>query len=160
MMGAVEAMGGHSGAEREPTWEEAEAAFGTGMAVDLVRPARKVVIRYRYEGGRCHATSPDLTGFEVSGPALFETMSLVREKLASWLDPAVELEEITPTSPPIPLRELLVELLQDLKELRLLERLARHLSPSAAAGPPGKPYVARPGHRRRLRAHRSKAKSR
>ncbi|MDQ2875507.1 MAG: hypothetical protein M3Y33_12240 [Actinomycetota bacterium] len=159
-MRVVEAMGGHSEAGREPTWDEAVAAFGTGTAVDLVRPARKIVIRYRLEGGRCHATSPDLTGFEVSGSGLYETMSLVRKTLASWIDPAVELEEITPASPPIPLRRLLADLLEDLRELRLLDRLARHLSLSASAEPPRKPHGVRPFHGPRPRTLRSGSKSR
>jgi hypothetical protein len=82
--------------QSEPTWDEAVAAFGTGEPVDLVRPARKIVIVYRYLDNQFHATSPDLTGFEVTGPSLHETKKLVRTDLARYLDPAVELDERLP----------------------------------------------------------------
>jgi len=95
-MRVVEVMDGASGSDGEPTWEEAVAAFGTGTPVELVRPARKIVIRYRYEDGRCYATSPDLTGFEIAGTNLYETRNLARKRLDAWLDPAVELDEIMP----------------------------------------------------------------
>jgi hypothetical protein len=96
MMRDVEVMKRAQGSDDEPTWDEAAAAFGTGRAVSLVRPARKIVIRYRYEGGRCYATSPDLTGFEVEGANLYETRNLARQSLNAWLDPAAELDEIMP----------------------------------------------------------------
>lgn len=82
--------------EPEPSWDEAVAAFGSGEPVDLIRPNRKIVINYRYEDGRVHASSPDLTGFEVMGPTLYETKRLVRIDLAGYLDSGVELDEREP----------------------------------------------------------------
>jgi predicted RNase H-like HicB family nuclease len=82
--------------EPEPSWDDATAAFGTGEPVDLVRPARKIVIEYRYADNRFHATSPNLTGFEVTGPTLEETRNLVQADLDRYLDPAVELDERIP----------------------------------------------------------------
>ncbi len=82
--------------ESEPSWDEAVAAFGSGEPVDLVRPNRKIVIDYRYEDSRVHATSPDLTGFEVMGSTLYGTKKLVRIDLARYLDSGVELVEREP----------------------------------------------------------------
>lgn len=79
--------------ESELTWDEAVAAFRSGEPVELVRPNRKIVINYRYEGNRVHATSSDLTGFEVMASSLAETKRLVRDDLARYLESGVELVE-------------------------------------------------------------------
>ena len=97
-MRVVEVMDGVSGWDDEPTWDEAVAAFGTGTPVQLVRPGRKITIRYCYEDGHFKATSPQVTGFEAVGTDLQETRDLVRQRLDTWLDPTVELDEITPLS--------------------------------------------------------------
>jgi hypothetical protein len=83
--------------EPDLSWEDAVAEFEAGEPVELVRPPRKITIVYRYTDGRFYATSPDLTGFEVSGPNLYETKQLVREDLARYLDPTVEFGERFPT---------------------------------------------------------------
>lgn len=86
----------HSGNEPEPSWDEAVAAFGSGEAVDLIRPNRKVVIDYGFENHHIRATSPDLTGFEAIGSTLDEARRLVRASLARYLDSGVELLEHEP----------------------------------------------------------------
>lgn len=102
MMSVMEDMDVHQSYdnEPEPTWEQAVAEFDAAEPAELVRPLRKVVIVYRFTNGRVHATSPDLTGFEVTGPTLYETKKLVRADLATYLDPAVELDEREPTELP------------------------------------------------------------
>jgi hypothetical protein len=82
--------------DREPRLAEMIAAFEAGEPVDLVRPARTLTVEYRYTDGRWHATSPDLTGFEVTGRSLHEIRQLVRADLADYLDPAVTLDERVP----------------------------------------------------------------
>jgi hypothetical protein len=96
MMRDVEAMNRTQASDDEPTWDEAVATFGSGRSVSLARPARKIIIRYRYEGGRCYATSPELTGFQVDGANLYETRNLAHKALRGWLDPGVELDEVMP----------------------------------------------------------------
>lgn len=83
--------------EPDLSWEDAVAEFDAGEPVELVRPPRKLAIVYRYTDGRFYATSPDLTGFEVSGPNLYETKRRVREDLERYLDTNVELVERFPT---------------------------------------------------------------
>lgn len=58
-----------------------------------MRPARKLVVVYRYADGCWSATSPDLEGFGVVGLSLSEVTAKAAEDLASFLDPAVELAE-------------------------------------------------------------------
>jgi hypothetical protein len=87
-------------AEPSPSWDEAVAEWDAGEPADLERPPRKITILYRYNNGRFHATSPDLTGFEVPGPSLHETKQLVRAALKDYLDPAVELNERMPPQGP------------------------------------------------------------
>lgn len=87
-------------AEPDPSWDEAVAEWDAGEPAALERPPRKITILYRYSNGRFHATSPDLTGFEVPGPGLHETKQLVRAALKDWLDPAVELDERMPPQEP------------------------------------------------------------
>jgi hypothetical protein len=98
MMKVVEEMTEYpqDASEAEPTWDEAVAALRSGEPVDLVRPNRKIVIDYRYEDGCVHASSPDLTGFEVTGSSLYETKELVRTDLARYLDSGVELVDREP----------------------------------------------------------------
>jgi hypothetical protein len=84
------------GHEREPTWEEAHGAFEAAEPAELVRPARKLHVVYRYADGSWTATSPDLEGFEVMGPSLAETKARAAGDLAAFLDPAVELVEKEP----------------------------------------------------------------
>lgn len=95
MMKVVEDMAGHmrDDHEPEPTWEEANAAFETAEPAELVRPARNLVVVYRYADGRWSATSPDLEGFGVAGLSLSEVKAKAAEDLASFLDAAVELDE-------------------------------------------------------------------
>jgi hypothetical protein len=95
MMKVVEDMPRHmdDDQEPEPTWEEANAAFEAAEPAELVRPARKLIVVYRYADGLWSATSPDLEGFEVSGPNLYAVKARAAEDLAAFLDPAVALEE-------------------------------------------------------------------
>ena len=95
MMKVVEDMAGHmhDDHEPEPTWEEANAAFEAAEPAELVRPARKLVVVYRYADGCWSATSPDLEGFGVVGLSLSEVKAKAAEDLAAFLDPAVELDE-------------------------------------------------------------------
>lgn len=97
MMKVVEEMTAHpQDNEPEPTWDEAVASLRSGEHVDLTRPNRKIAIDYRYEDGRVHASSPDLTGFEVVGLTLYETKELVRTDLARYLDSGVEVVDREP----------------------------------------------------------------
>jgi hypothetical protein len=102
-----------SASDRDPTWEEAVAQFRTAKPVELVRPARKVVIQYRYEHGSFSAISPDLTGFEVTGASLPAVKALVREKLESYLDRGVELDEREPSG-----SDLVAQVRRDRKQRR------------------------------------------
>ncbi len=102
-MSVVEDMDVHDrqdDGEPDPTWDEAVAEWDAGEPADLERQPRKITILYRYNNGRFHATSPDLTGFEIPGPSLHETKQLVRAALRDWLDPAVELVERMPRQGP------------------------------------------------------------
>jgi len=83
----------HDDQEPEPTWEEASAAFEAAEPAEVIRPARKLVVVYRYADGCWNATSPDLQGFEVVGQSLSVVKAKAAEDLATFLDPAVELEE-------------------------------------------------------------------
>jgi predicted RNase H-like HicB family nuclease len=85
--------------EREPTWDEAVAAFEAAEPVELVRSPRKIVVTYRYADGSFVATSPALTGFEVAGSSLHEARLRAKEALAAYLDPVVEVVERFPHSP-------------------------------------------------------------
>jgi hypothetical protein len=97
MISVVESMEmRHNDTEGESDWAKAQADWSAGDPADLTRPARKITIVYRYTDGRFYATSPDLTGFDLSGGNLHETRQLVREDLARFLDPAVELREVLP----------------------------------------------------------------
>jgi predicted RNase H-like HicB family nuclease len=82
------------------SWEDAVAEFEGGEPVELVRPPRKVTIVYRYTDGQFYASSPDLTGFEVSGASLHETRQLAKQDLAGYLDAAIELVERIPRPNP------------------------------------------------------------
>lgn len=86
--------------EREPTWDEALAAFKAASPVELVRPPRQVTVIYRYADGRFTATSPEIRGFRTSGPSLHETRSLVRQDLDRFLDPPVNVLERFPAADP------------------------------------------------------------
>lgn len=86
--------------EREPTWDEALAAFEAASPVELVRPPRQVTVIYRYADGVFTATSPEIKGFRTSGPSLHETRSLVRQDLDRFLDPAVKVLERFPAADP------------------------------------------------------------
>lgn len=97
MMSVVESMDTRrSDTEGDPDWAGALADWDAGEPADLLRPARTITIVYRYTDGRFYATSPDLTGFDMSGENLYETRQLVREDLARFLDPAVRLREVLP----------------------------------------------------------------
>jgi predicted RNase H-like HicB family nuclease len=100
MMSVMEGMAEVKHGDEEPdlSLEEMVAAFDEGEPVELVRPARKLVVEYRYEDGAWRATSPKLRGFEVSGSGLHETRQLVRAALQGYLDQAVELDEHVPES--------------------------------------------------------------
>jgi predicted RNase H-like HicB family nuclease len=88
----------HGDEEPEPGLDEMIAAFEAAEPAELVRSPRRLVVEYRYEDGRWRAASPDLAGFGASGPSLHEIRQLVREDLAGYLDPAVELDERFPDS--------------------------------------------------------------
>lgn len=83
----------------EPNWADALAEWDATEPAELVRPPRSLVITYRYDG-RFHATSPDITGFAVTGPTLDETRRLVRADLEDFLDGNVSLEELMPVPGP------------------------------------------------------------
>jgi hypothetical protein len=100
IMSVVEDMGRHTDDEPDPTWEEAVASFEAATPVRVVRPLRQLTVVYRYADGIFTATSPDLTGFEVSGRSLYETRNLVQQDLAGFLDPAVEVIEFYPAPEP------------------------------------------------------------
>lgn len=99
IMKVVEDMVEHASDEggREPTWEEAKAVFTSSRPATLVRSPRKLIVEYRYSDRRWHATSPDLTSFDVSGQSLHETRQMAKEHLAGFLDPAVKLDERLPS---------------------------------------------------------------
>ena len=100
IMNVVENVGTNEGDfEREPTWDEAVAAFEAAEPVELVRSPRKIVVIYRYTDGSFVATSPALAGFEVTGSSLHEARQQARDALAAYLDPAVEVVERFPDPP-------------------------------------------------------------
>jgi predicted RNase H-like HicB family nuclease len=109
----------HGEAEREPTWEEANAAFEAAEPAELIRPARKLVVVYRYVDGSWRANSPDLQGFEVLGRSLSEAKAKAAENLAAFLDPGVELDEQVAepqsTAPPQDphIRDVILEIARD-----------------------------------------------
>lgn len=86
--------------EPDPTWEAAIAAFEAATPARVARPPRQLTVLYRYADRTFTATSPDLTGFEVSGPNLDLTRRLVQQDLAAFLDPAVEVIERYPAPEP------------------------------------------------------------
>jgi hypothetical protein len=97
----MKVMGGmaesaHGDQEPEPGLDELVAAFEAGEPVQLVRSARRLIVEYRYGDGRWKATSPDLTGFEVSAPSLRELRREVKGDLARYLDPGALLDERVP----------------------------------------------------------------
>ena len=103
MMSVVEDMSvsqRQDGTEPEPRWEDAIAEWDAGEPADLERPPRKVTIVYRYVDGQFHATSPELTGFHVTGGSLDEIKQLVRADLGDYLDSSVELDERMPRQDP------------------------------------------------------------
>lgn len=75
------------------TWDEAVAALERASAVEITRPSRQVTIDYRTEDGTVTATSPEITGFRVSGQTLDEAREAAREALGPFLDPAVKITE-------------------------------------------------------------------
>jgi len=100
IMNVVENVGMNEGDfEREPTWDEAVAAFEAVEPVELVRSARKIVVIYCYTDGSFVATSPALAGFEVTGSSLHEARRQARDALAAYLDPVVEVVERFPDPP-------------------------------------------------------------
>jgi hypothetical protein len=92
-MSGMGGMGSNLDNEREPTWDEALAAFEAASPAELVRSPRKITVVYRYADGIFTATSPEIRGFRASGPGLHETRSLVRQDLGRFLDPAVRVLE-------------------------------------------------------------------
>jgi hypothetical protein len=100
IMSVVEGVGQPVDDEPDPTWDEAVAAFEAATPVELVRPPREITVVYRYADRSFNASSPDLTGFEVSGPSLYETREQVRQDLAGFLDPAVKVIERYPRPEP------------------------------------------------------------
>jgi hypothetical protein len=100
IMSVVNGMGTDMDDEREPTWEEAVAAFNRAAPVELVRSPRKITVVYRYADGIFTATSPDVKSFRVTGPNLHETKAAAREDLQRFLDPAVEVVDQVPTPDP------------------------------------------------------------
>lgn len=100
IMSVVEDVGRHIDDEPDPTWEEAIAAFRAATPARVVRPPRQLTVVYRYADGGFTATSPNLTGFTVSGPSLHETQQLVQQDLARFLDPAVKVVERYPSPEP------------------------------------------------------------
>ena len=100
IMSVVEDVDTRTDDEPDPTWDEAVASFEAATPVRVVRPPRQLRVVYRYADRTFTATSPDLTGFEVSGPNLDLTRRLVRQDLAAYLDPAVEVIERYPAPEP------------------------------------------------------------
>lgn len=82
--------------DREPTWEEARAAFDAAEPVEVIRPPRRITVRYHLASKVYVAGSPEIPGFWAYGDTLDEVMAVGRERLASWLDPAVEIVEELP----------------------------------------------------------------
>jgi hypothetical protein len=78
--------------EAEPTWDEAAAAFDSAEPVELVRPARTVVIDIARSGGGWIATSDQIEGFLVVRGSRDGLEAAARQDLAEWIDPAVTLE--------------------------------------------------------------------
>jgi predicted RNase H-like HicB family nuclease len=95
-MGVVTDVGRNKTDMREPTWEEAAAVQAAATPVEVVRPKRQVIVTYRFEDGVFTATSPQLRSLRITGPTLEQTMSLVRQALDRFLDPAVEVREVLP----------------------------------------------------------------
>lgn len=75
------------------TREQVVAEFEAATPGEVVRTPRSIMVIYRYEGGRWHASSPRLRGFEIHGNSLDETQRAVRADLSDYLDPAVRLDE-------------------------------------------------------------------
>lgn len=100
IISVVEDVGKHADDEPEPTWDEAVAAFEAATPVELVRPPQQITVVYRYADGSFTATSPDLTGFGISGRSLHETRGLVKQDLAGFLDAAVKVMERFPGPEP------------------------------------------------------------
>lgn len=86
--------------EDEPTWDEAAAALAAAAPVDLVRSRRQIAVVYRYAGDMFTATSPQLPGFRITGRSVDETRARVRDDLAGFLDPAVQVVEHLPSTGP------------------------------------------------------------
>jgi hypothetical protein len=97
IMSVVTDMGGNMD-EREPTWDEAVAAFEAAVPVELVRPPREITVIYRYVDGIFTAMSPDVKGFRTTGCTLHETRQLVRQDLERFLDPSVKVLERFPVA--------------------------------------------------------------
>jgi hypothetical protein len=100
IMSVVESVNRRMDDEPDPTWDEAVAAFQAATPVELVRGPRRIAVVYRYANGTFTATSPDIAGFEISGPSLDQTRRLVQQDLIGFLDPAVEVIERYPTPEP------------------------------------------------------------
>ena len=100
IMSVVEDVGTQMDDEPDPTWDEAVAVFEAATPVELVRGPREITVVYRYADGSFTATSPDLTGFAISGRSLHETRDLVRQDLAGFLDPAIKVIERFPAPEP------------------------------------------------------------
>lgn len=75
------------------TREQLVAAFDAATPGEVIRTPRSIMVIYRYAGGRWHASSPQLRGFEAHGDSLAETQRAAQEDLSDYLDPAVWLDE-------------------------------------------------------------------
>jgi hypothetical protein len=76
------------------TWDEAVAASERAEPVEVIRSPRKVTITYRWSSGTCVAESPEIPGFRAYGDHLAAAREAARERLGTFLDPAVEIVEI------------------------------------------------------------------
>ena len=76
----------------DPSWDEAVAAFGSGEPVELIRPARTLVIDVAHIGNCWIATSSQLAGFRQIGKDRAAVEMAAGEDLAGWLDSAVTVE--------------------------------------------------------------------
>jgi hypothetical protein len=75
------------------TWDEAVAAFEGAEPVEVARPPRRVMVVYQFRDGVYSATSPQIAGFGEASEDCARLREIVRLRLASFLDPAVEVAE-------------------------------------------------------------------
>lgn len=81
-----------SGEGKPVSWEEAKVGF---EPAELIRGERSLTVEYRCQDNRWTAISPELDGFEVSAPSLSQLKIAARAVLDDWLDPAVQVREVT-----------------------------------------------------------------